>query len=217
MKRLFLVLLLVVGVGGCAGAPPPCSSGPAPRGEEIYLVDHGWHVDLAIPSPMLRGNMAVFRRIFPGLQVLMVGFGKRTFMMAPVTTIGDLLIGPFPGSGAILAVGLSAPPDQAYSDGTEAILDLPPGGAERLSDFLWRTFLVKDGMPVEIAKGFSPGSVFYATRTGYSGVYTCNTWAADALHEAGLKVDPLGVIFAGQAMARAARVSRGVCAIKDNP
>jgi Protein of unknown function (DUF2459) len=183
------------------------------HGEEIYLVEHGWHVDLAIPSDMLRGDMTVFRRIFPGLRVLMVGFGKRTFMMAPVTTISDLLVGPFPGQGVVLAIGMTAPPDQAYDDGTEAVIPLPPGGAEGLSDFLWRTLLVKDGMPVEIGKGFFPGSLFYATRTGYSGFYTCNTWAADALRAAGLKVDPSGVIFSGQAMARAVRVASRVCTI----
>jgi hypothetical protein len=210
-------LLLLVGLGGCAGAPPPCAPAPVPQADIVYVVRHGWHTDLAIPSRVLRGNMTVFRRIFPGLEVLVVGFGKRTFMMAPVTTSGDLLVGPFPGDGTVLIVGLKGSPDQAYEDGLEVTLKLPPGGAERLSNFLWDTLKIEHGAPVPLREGFFPGSVFYATRTDYAGTYTCNTWTADALRAAGLRVSPFGVVFAGQTMAEAARLSGGVCAINNTP
>jgi Protein of unknown function (DUF2459) len=70
---------------------------------------------------------------------------------------------------------------------------------------------------VPIRNGFFPGSVFYATRVGYAGTYTCNTWAADALHTAGVAVNPLGVVFAGQTMAQVARISGTSCAIKNTP
>ena len=83
--------------------------------------------------------MTVFQRIFPGAKILVIGFGKRTFMTAPVQTSGDLVIGPFPGDGVMLITGLSAAPDMAYSDGTIATLDLPPNGAERLSAFIWKS------------------------------------------------------------------------------
>ena len=61
------------------------------------------------------------------------------------------------------------------------MLPLPPGGADHLSDFVWRTLQVTHGVPVRIGNGFFPGSVFYGSGTGYSGLYTCNSWAADAL------------------------------------
>jgi hypothetical protein len=188
-----------------------------PQNDVVYLIQHGWHTDLAIPSRELHGKMTEFQRIFPGLQVLVVGFGKRTFMVAPVTTSGDLLIGPFPGEGTVLAVGLTAAPALAYDHGIEATLALPPGGAERLSDFIWTTLDVKNDTPVRIRDGFYPGSVFYASRTGYAGTYTCNTWSVDALRAAGLHIDPTGVVFADQAMSRAARLSGGICAIKATP
>jgi hypothetical protein len=216
-RRVALAVLLLAGLGGCADTTPACVPAAVPQNDVVYLIQHGWHTDLAIPSHELRGKMAVFQKIFPGSQVLVVGFGKRTFMMAPVTTSGDLLIGPFPGDGAILVVGLKGPPDLAYDDGVEATLPLPPAGAEKLSDFIWNTLDVQNGMPVKLGDGFFAGSVFYATRIGYAGTYTCNTWTVDALRSAGLHVDPTGVIFAGQAMARAAPLSGGVCTIKDTP
>lgn len=190
---------------------------PVPASATVYVVTHGWHTDLGIPDGTLRGPMTQFRRIFPGMTVLMAGFGKRTFMMAPVTHLGDLLIGPFPGTGTLLIAGLTAPPDRAYGDGTMAVLHLPPGGAERLSDFVWRTLEVAGGQPVRIGDGFFPGSVFYASRIGYSGLYTCNSWAADALHAAGLVDGAAGVVFAGQVMARAGRVSGGTCTVAGRP
>ena len=174
-------------------------------------MDHGWHTDLAIPANSLRGPMTAFRRTFPGMTVLLVGFGRRTFMTAPVTGLDDLLIGPFPGDGVLLLAGLTASPNRAYADGTEALLKLSPDGAERLSAFLWHSFaLDRDDQPRPIGPGFFPGSVFYAARSGYSGLYTCNTWTEDALHQAGVAPGPGGVVFAGQVMAR---IAGPACAI----
>lgn len=214
VKLRFSLFLLLACVAGCATPPPPaCTPAPVAQGDVVYVVGHGWHTDLAIPADVLRGDMTVFRKIFPGLKLLVVGFGKRTFMMSPVTDLGDLIVGPFPGDGTLLVVGLNASPEVAYSEGTEALVHLPPGGAERLSDFLWHTFRVKDGLPVKIGDGFFPGSIFYATRTGYAGWFTCNTWAADALHVAGVDISAEGVLFSGQVLSRAEPVSGGLCAI----
>ena len=208
-SALALLLLLT----RCAPTPPPCALQPIPADDVVYVVSHGWHTDLGIPAAVLRGPMTRFRQTFPGMTTLMVGFGRRTVMMAPVIQLDDLLIGPFPGSGTLLVAGLTTTPDRAYGDGTMAVLRLRPGGAERLSDFVWRTFRLDGGTPLRIADGFFPGSVFYASRVGYSGLYTCNSWADDALHAAGLLAGPSGVVFAGQVMARATRLSGGSCAI----
>jgi hypothetical protein len=215
--RVGFAALLLLGLGGCGETIPACVPEAVPQTDTVLILQHGWHTDLAIPSHVLRGRMLIFRRIFPDLQMLVVGFGKRTFMMAPVTTSGDLLIGPFPGKGAILVVGLNGPPSLAYDDGVEASVVLAPGGAERLSDFIWQTLDTQNGRPVPIRNGFFRGSVFYATRVGYAGTYTCNTWTADALHMAGVAVNPLGVVFAGQTMAQVARISGRSCAIKNTP
>lgn len=204
----------VLVIGGCASrALPACVPQPVPDDDVVYLVEHGWHTDLAIPAHSMRGRLTLFRRIFPGMTVLLAGFGRRSFMMAPVTDIGDLLIGPFPGAGTVRIAGLTAPPDRAYGDGTMTVLQLPPGGAERLSGFIWRTLQTDHGQPVRIGAGFFPGSVFYAARTGYSGLYTCNSWTEDALHAAGLTVGPAGVLFASQVMKQALHAAGNACSI----
>lgn len=211
-RWLLPVLCLVL--AGCASTPPACVPGRL-ADDTIAIVSHGWHTDLAIPAGALRGNMRYFRQVFPGMTVLMVGFGKRTFMMAPVTGLGDLLVGPFPGDGTLLIAGLTAPPDRAYDDGTMETGRLSPGGAERLSDFIWRTLDVGKGQPVRIAGGFFPGSIFYATRTGYSGIYTCNSWIGDALQTAGIVPTASGIVFASQVMDRISPAGGGACTISD--
>ncbi len=203
--------LAVALLAGCS-VPPACL--PAPASDDVVsVIDHGWHTDLGIPAAALRGRLASFRQVFPGMTLLMVGFGRRTFMMAPVHGLEDFLIGPFPGDGALLVAGLTVPFDQAYRDGTLVRLHLPPGGADRLSDFVWSTLRLRHGRPAMIAPGFFPGSRFYATARGYSSLYTCNSWTEDALHAAGLLPGPSGVVFAGQVMGPAARIAGGSCRI----
>ncbi len=182
----------------------------------VEVIDHGWHTDLALPADGLVGRLAVFRSIFPGLRVLVVGFGRRTFMMAPVQTLGDLLMGPFPGRGAVLAIGLDADPARAYGDGTIAHLGLGAAARARLDDFVWRTLASgPDGRPLAIGAGPYRGSIFYATTRGYSWLETCNTWTAQAARVAGMPVSPAFDVFASQTMRQLAPVAAGgLCRIR---
>ncbi len=200
-------------LGGCAADVPACRPQPV-AADTVYVIDHGWHTDLGIPAAALTGPLASFRQTFPGMTMLIAGFGRRTFMTAPVHGLEDFLVGPFPGDGALLVAGLTAPPDLAYGSGTLVRLRLPPGGAARLSDFVWSTFRVEHGRPVMLAPGFFAGSRFYETRIGYSGLYTCNSWTEAALHAAGLPLpSPSGVVLAGQVTGPASHLAGGACRI----
>ncbi len=185
--------------------------------DAVDVIDHGWHTDLALAADGLTGRLAVFRRVFPGLRVLVLGFGRRSFMIAPVVGPADVLIGPLPGNGAIEATGLSADPARAYADGTLARLRLDPAQRRRLDDFVWASFaLDAGGAPRLIARGPTPGSLFYAARRGYSGLDTCNTWTAASLEAAGLPVSSRLDVFAGQTMARVAPLSPGgICRMRE--
>ena len=203
----FLITAALLMLGGCAADPPVCPAAAAPPGS-VYLISHGWHTDLALPMDGLTGGLTVFRRIFPGARVLVVGFGRRTFLIAPARTLTDYLLGPLPGRGALQVLALSAPPDIAYAEGTLALLDPKPAQRRRLDDAIWSSFRTgADGRPLAIAAGRIPGSVFYAATLGYSGLYTCNTWTADMLARAGLPISAGLDVFAGQTMARAARLA----------
>ena len=191
----FLLLL-----GGCAGRPLAGGHLPSPAQTEgtVSLVTHGWHTDIALPAAEASGPLARFRRLFPGARTLVFGYGKRTFMIAPAHSLGEWIIGPFPGPAAIEVSAVSTDPATAYGPQHVMTLPLPEGGAAKLSDFLW-TALAKtpDGAPAFIATGNWPGSLFYAATRQYDLTHTCNRWTAEVLAAGGLPIDPGGVIFSG--------------------
>ena len=199
LARKFRALLwpVLLCLCACASAlPPACSPGVQPT-SVAWLVDQGWHTGIGLPAAQLGGPLAVFRDIFPGASVLMFGFGKRTFFTARVETLGELLLGPVPGPGAIQVVGLRTAPERAYTGATVVRLDLSPAGSGRLSDFLWQAIgRTHAGQPRLISRGLFPGSLFYAASHRYGPTYTCNTWSAQALRTAGLRTNPNGVVFA---------------------
>jgi len=176
--------------------------------DTVTLLDHGWHTDIGIPAAELSGPLAVFRTIFPGAKSIVFSYGKRTFLMAPANDWSEYLLGPFPGPAAIMVTGLSVPAEKAYGSDPAIVFRLPNGGAERLSNFIWRE-IVHDaaGMPRLIDRGPFPGSLFYAAAISYSLNRTCNEWSALALAAAGLEIDASGIVFASQLTKRAGRLS----------
>lgn len=198
-----------VAVGACSTAPPVCSVS-VPAANVAYVVSRGWHVEVGLATDRLAGPLTVYRDIFPHARALMFGYGKRTFFTARADTLSDYLLGPFPGPAVIQVTGLAVLPVDAYPADDVMALRLPTDGARALSDYIWND-LDKDpaGAPRLVALGNFPGSLFYAARSGYSPAHTCNTWAVDALHAAGLPVSGDGVVFSGQAVSRA--VAAGGC------
>jgi hypothetical protein len=176
--------------------------------DTVTLLDHGWHTDIGVPADELSGPLTVFRDIFPGARSMVFSFGKKTFLMAPAHDWSEYLLGPVPGPAAIMVTGLSVPSENAYGGDPALVLHLPNGGAARLSDFIWREILQdRTGKPRLIDRGAFDGSLFYAATEGYALNHTCNTWSALALAAAGLDINPSGVVFASQIMARARLVS----------
>ena len=210
-RVLFLAMLTVL--AGCAGDPPPpgmptVALAPAPHGEAgtVALLTHGWHTDIAVPVGEISGPLTMFVRRFPGAKNIVFGYGKRSFMVSREHTAGDWLDGPFPGRGAVEVSAIAADPAAAYGARHTMTIDLPPGGAARLSAFIWQS-LAKDaaGRPVEVAPGGFKGSHVFAATSGYDLSHTCNTWSAQALAFTGLGIRWTGITFSSQIDAEARR------------
>ena len=190
--------------------PPSC---PATRsGDVVYIVSQGWHVEIGIPVEELDENLAIYREIFPGARVIMFGYGKKTFFVAPAATMNEYMLGPVPGPAAIQVVGLSVNPIEAYSPADTVRLFLPLHGGQALSAFIWKD-IVKDasGKPQMLAPSKQPNGLFYAAQSEYTLFHTCNTWVADALHDAGLAVSGDNVIFSDQVMTQVTEVVGEQC------
>ncbi len=207
--RAFGVALLLA-QGACGVPAAPCVV--PETGENVTLIDHGWHVDVGISADEISGPLAIFRDLFPGARAFVFGYGKKTFLSAPPDTISEYLLGPIPGPALIEVAALNVLPDAAYPADETITLRLPPGGARALSDFIGNDFEEdRDKKPLLVGPGNFLGSLFYAARGTYSLAHTCNTWAADALHAAGLPISGDGVAFSGDLISRAADARAAWC------
>lgn len=68
-------------------------------------------------------------------------------------------------------------------------LDVDARGIERLRAFLNRSVQTDDGgKPVSLGEGPYPGGLYFGSTDRYNGFYTCNTWTAEALRQAGIPI-----------------------------
>lgn len=213
--RLAAVVGLLVALAGCAGPavrPPTATTpsatavAPGATGGKVYLLTHGWHTDIAVPVAEVSGPLRMFLDRYPGARNLVFGYGRRNYMIERDHDWGDLLAGAIPGAGALEVSAIPSDPATAYGAAHTMVIDLPPGGAALLSDFVWRT-LSKNaaGEPIEAGPGSFPGSIIFDAASGYDLNHTCNTWSAEALAAAGLPIHAQGIIFSRQIDAEAQR------------
>ena len=205
-----LILLVILFSSGCSSVSSPCL--PPIKGDVVYVVGRGWHAELGIPVEELSGDLAFYRKVFSGARVIMVGYGKQTFITAPPDDMSEYFLGPVPGRAVIQVVGLRVTPLEAYDPEDIIVLSLPPGGAKALSAYIGKD-LAKDAFgKVEIlSHSTNPDGLFYKANSEYNLLHTCNTWTADALHEAGLDISSDGVIFSDQVMGRVTRAALAQC------
>lgn len=197
-----LAIALLGGLAGCAVLP---IAGRVPDGAAvIYIIDQGWHTDIGIPIEELKGPVARLVRRFPGVRVVVFGFGQREYYMAAHPDSGDMLAALLPGTSVLLLTALRLPPAEVFPGRPIVILHLPDAGLDRIVNRLWEEMeKAPDGSAISLAQGPTTDSVFYASNETYDAFHTCNTWAAILLRDGGLPINP-HVVFSEQVMRQAA-------------
>jgi uncharacterized protein (TIGR02117 family) len=202
-------LALILALTGCsaAGLPAPRRVA-APADAVLDVVGRGWHTDIGLPVTEIRGPLAALQSQFPGVRYLVFGFGERAYLLSREKTLAQMVGALFPGPGVMLVTALATTPEAAFGPEHVIVLRVPQAGVDRVADFLWR-YLGKGGagVPAPLASGPYPGSLFYESRGSYALGHTCNTWTAEALHTAGLPIEPGGVLFASQVWRRARQLA----------
>ena len=105
---------------------------------------------------------------------------------------------------------LNTTPAVAFGLDDAIPLAVSRAGFDGVVDFVRRSMLDDAaGAPVLLGDGPYPGSAFYASTLTYFGLFTCNTWTAEALRSGGVPVTSAAALFAdqvtGQVRWRAAR------------
>ena len=187
-----------------AACSAPSVSVEPPDNPVVYVIGRGWHTDIGLPVEEIDGKLATLESEFPGVRFLTFGFGERQFLLDRKTSVGAMLNALLPSHSALLMTALRAPPDQAFGPSNVVALHVSGAGLNAIEATIWREFeLSSAGEPVLLADGPYPGSVFYAARDTYDGLFTCNSWTAHVLRGGGLPMPTTGVLFAGQVMGMA--------------
>jgi uncharacterized protein (TIGR02117 family) len=190
---------------GCAAAVPLRPPGPAVT--TIAVVERGWHTDVCVSRADADAWIMAMAHGFGGARLLCFGFGDRHYLVAgdhgPLAMLAAML----PGRSVLLMTALSDSPAAAFGAANVASLGVSRAGLSGLQAFL-RHSTESDpaGAPLRLGDGPYPGSVFFAGTGTYDGLYTCNTWTADAMRSAGLPVSD-AVLFAGEVMRQARRLA----------
>jgi uncharacterized protein (TIGR02117 family) len=197
-RRLLAALCVALFTAACAVPHPVATRNDDPV---IYVVERGWHTDIGLPVEQMTFPLASLQADYPGVTVLVFGFGERQFLVNREKTVGAMLNALLPSHSALLLTALRASPQAAFGEANVVALHVSRTGLQRIEARIWQEFeFPPAGKPVPLARGPYPGSAFYAARDTYDGFYTCNTWTAETLRSGGLPVPVTGVLFSGQVM-----------------
>jgi hypothetical protein len=212
LRATIATALLICGalLGACSAAPPRAvehdARGSPDSAAVIYVVRRQWHVDIGFAAGDLQPPLAMLAAEFPGARTLLFGFGDRHYLLDQDRGVGGMLAALWPGAGVMLVTGLGASAQDAFGEGHVIELQVSVSQAAAAQRFVWQSLTAKKDAVTPLRVGPYDGSLYYASPQRYSALHTCNTWAAQALQAAQLKVHSAGVVFAGQLWSQARRL-----------
>jgi Protein of unknown function (DUF2459) len=181
----------------CSSLPPRTPTPSAPTDATIFVIRRAWHIDIGFDALTLTPPLAALRADFPGARYLSVGFGDRHYLLShhhELALLGAL----WPGPALLLVTGLKATPSEAFGAEQVVALAVTRAQLEAAQRQVWASLVTHQGTASVYARGPYPGSLYYPAALRYSALHTCNTWAAETLRAAALRVHSAGVLFAGQ-------------------
>ncbi|WEK57867.1 MAG: DUF2459 domain-containing protein [Candidatus Brevundimonas phytovorans] len=196
------------------GDPALYPVGPDEAGVVVYLLDNGFHTDLAVPRAALMDGggplAAATAGLAPGDWVL-VGWGDATFYVDQSPISGRLADGARaflrPGNASVVMLApVTTDPARRFRPEDRQALRLSTGGMAALRARI-EASLATDaaGRPVLATARSGDEARFFASRETFWIGHLCNHWTADLLSAAGLPIRPWRTLTSGEVMRTAAR------------
>ena len=183
----------------------------------VYLLDNGFHTDLAAPRAALMaggGPLAeATASLAPGDWVL-VGWGDAVFYVDQSPISGRLPDGARaffrPGNASVVMLDPEAgDPARRFRAEDRQVLRLSSAGMAALRARVQASLAIDAaGRPVLTAARPGDDARFFASRETFWIGHLCSHWTADLLSAAGLDVRPFRAMTSGEVMRTAARADR---------
>jgi hypothetical protein len=193
---------------------------PFPAGRDAaavtaYLLDNGFHTDLAVPRAALAeggGTLAqALARTPPGDWVL-VGWGDARFYVDQSPIQNRLADGAraffAPGNASVVMLDpYQGDPARLGAAERRRTLRLSPQGFAALRDRLEASLAAPDGAPVLAAARAGDDARFFASVETFWVGHLCNHWTAGLLNAGGVAVRPFRAIVSAELLAAVDRAS----------
>lgn len=190
------VFVLAVVLGSVLPRPLLPAPEGSPAARRILVLSNPIHTDIAIPleaealerlSPLVASDLPVD---LPGVRYLVFGWGSRAFYIE-TPTWSELQAGPLFSAltvdQSVMHVSIAGAIEE--SGFPVRPFDLSNDEFERLVAFIASSFRRgQDGRPVVVAgAAYGAHDAFFEANGRFTALLGCNTWAATALREAGLR------------------------------
>lgn len=188
--------LLILFNGPSAILSPPQTQSQTQPSHSISLVQHGWHVGLLVPTPLIFKEIPQLKERFPNAQFLEIGWGDRGFYQSKELTWDVYLSAIFwPSASTMHIVGVHEDFESFTQNRTTQKLCLSQVELSQMIKFIRSSFQKDDSKQIQSSvKGLYGDSQFYQGQGRYNWTYTCNRWVAEALKSSGLSLWSQGLL-----------------------
>lgn len=229
-KTLLIPLLLAAAVGWIAaawtwtrGADPVLALQPGDEVVTVYLLDNGFHTNLAVPRAALMrapGPLADAAVTLAAGDWILIGWGDAKFYVdqSPIgDRVPDGLRAFFrPGNPSVVMLDPEqADPRTRFAGDGRAGLRLSRAGFEKMMRRVEGSLALTDGRARIAAARPGDDARFFASRETFSIAYLCNHWSARVLNAGGLAVRPLRSVTSSEVMAIVRRAELDTTAARD--
>ena len=206
LRILVLVLLLNIWWLSACSTKPYIVKIPhselAAGNKKIYVLSHGWHTSLVIPSKDIEADLPELKNRFGNAPYIEFGWGDRGFYQAETITTGLTLSAMFwPSPAVIHAVAVLDSPNNYFPNSEVLTVCLTNPGYTSLKKFIVNSFYRdKLGHILKLKKGIYGNSQFYEGIGNYYFLNTCNKWTAKGLKSAGMNLSTTFKLTASSVM-----------------
>jgi uncharacterized protein (TIGR02117 family) len=170
---------------------------PPDRAVAIYLIDNGFHSDLAFPAASMTtgvDSVAIMARAAGPSPWVVFGWGDAKFYtrqgLSAARAADGLRALFMPGNPSVVRVeGLDRSPDRAYAIAAARRILVSPEGLAAMRRRIDAS--IASPRPLAERQPGDPDAVFYPSVEPFSLVHLCNHWTAQVLHAGGLPITPV--------------------------
>lgn len=191
----------------------PLPTAAAEPCRQIFVTNHGYHTGIVVPLRDFDPQRTLSTAYFNNRNWIEIGWGDAAFYQARGEDYWHGLKALLTPTEAILHVHAFLAPPKARFSASEVIgVKVSEAGYRRLLARIKATFTRnKDGRVIPAGNGLYGVSYFYKAEGSYSLTYTCNSWTAEMLADAGVDIDPGASKRASSVMDRLKEVGLESC------